>query len=141
MSVDILLQRLSKVKAVGHGRWIAACPAHSDKTPSLAVREADGGKILLHCFSGCSVHEVLAAVDLDFGALFPARPIEHGKPERRPFPAVDVLKAIAFEATITMVAAADLAAGKQPSETDRERLLIAISRIEQALVAAGVNHA
>jgi hypothetical protein len=140
-SAGILLERLAGVKRTGPGRWIALCPAHDDRKPSLAIRALGDGRTLVHCFAGCDVSSVLAAVGLGFDALFPERPIEHGKPERRPFPAADVLTAVLLEVTIVLVAAADLAAGKQPSETDRERLLLAISRIEQALAAAGVNHA
>jgi hypothetical protein len=136
----ILLDRLRGVKRTGPGRWIACCPAHDDKRPSLAIRRLDDGRILLHCFSGCDVSSVLAAVGLGMADLFP-KAIGHCKPERRPFPAADVLRAIAHEASIVVVAGSDLAAGKQPSETDRERLLIAVSRIEQALAAAGVSHA
>lgn len=31
--------------------FMAICPNHNDKNPSLSVRETDGGRILLHCFS------------------------------------------------------------------------------------------
>lgn len=42
-------------------QWMATCPAHDDKNPSLAVRE-DNGKILLRCHAGCSQHEVIEAL-------------------------------------------------------------------------------
>ena len=40
--------------------WMACCPAHDDRTPSLSIHEVDG-KTLFHCFAGCSQDEVLAA--------------------------------------------------------------------------------
>lgn len=135
-----LLSRLDKVKRTGAGRWIARCCAHDDKGPSLSIRELDDGRILVHCFAGCDVHSVLSAVGLEIDALFPVREIQHGKPERRPFPAADVLRAVAFEAVVIMVAGASLLSGHPFTDTDRARLVLAVGRIQAALDAAGVNH-
>lgn len=141
MSADNLLQHLNKVKRTKPGNWLACCPAHDDKSPSLSVRELDDGRILVHCFSGCSVEEILGAVGLTFSDLFPEKEIQHGKPERRPFPAVDVLRAIAFEALVVVVAGSSLLAGQPFTDSDRARLTLAVGRIQAALTAAGVNHA
>jgi hypothetical protein len=45
-------------KQVGN-EYMARCPAHEDKIPSLALREGDGGTLLFHCFAGCSQDTVL----------------------------------------------------------------------------------
>lgn len=140
MSAEILLSRLDKVKPAGRGRWQARCPAHDDRGPSLVVRELDDGRVLVHCFAGCDVHEVLAAVSLPMEALFPEREISHGKPERRPFPAADVLRCIAFEALVVATAGAALLTGHPFTPLDRERLMVAVGRIQAALDAAGVRH-
>ena len=140
MSVDVLLSRVDHVKKTGAGRWLARCPAHEDKSPSLSVRELDDSRILVHCFAGCSVEEILAAVDLEFDALFPDRLIEHGKPERRPFPAADVLRAIGFEALVIASTGVSLLSGHPLSPVDRERLILAVSRIQSALTAGGLDH-
>lgn len=140
MSIDVVLSRLEAVRRSGEGRWSARCPAHEDRGPSLSIRELDDGRVLLHCFAGCDVAAVLSALSLDMAALFPAREIKHGKPERRPFPAVDILKAIAFEATLVAVAASTLLAGEPFDSVDRERLTVAVSRIHAALNAGGLRH-
>lgn len=67
---DLILSRLDKVKC-NSGKWMACCPAHQDKTPSLSVREATDGRILLHCFAGCHYEDVLAAIGLEPKHLFP----------------------------------------------------------------------
>lgn len=139
MSIDNLLSRLDKVKRTGDGTYQARCPAHADRGPSLSVRETDDGRVLLHCFAGCSVHDVLAAVVLDISDLFPPREIQQGKPERRPFPAADVLRAIGFEALVVASAGVSLLAGQPFSQVDRERLILAVHRIQSALTAAGVS--
>lgn len=134
MAVDALLSRLENVKKTGAGRWIARCPAHTDRRASLSIRELDDGRILVHCFAGCSIQQVLTAADLEFDCLFPEQRIQHGKPERRPFPAADVLRAVAFEALAVSIIALDLANASPLSDTRRERLLLAASRLQ---VAAG----
>ncbi len=59
-----LLNKLEKVKG-SKGRWIACCPAHVDRSPSLAITETDDGRILLKCFAGCSAQQVVEAVGMD----------------------------------------------------------------------------
>ena len=140
-AVDVLLSRLDKVKRTGPGTWSARCSAHDDRGPSLAVRELDDGRILLHCFAGCDVHDVLAAVDLNVSDLFPPRAVDlRHKPERRPFPAADVLRAIGFEALVVAAAAVAMLAGEPFNDIDRDRLILAVSRIQAAMTAAGVSH-
>lgn len=132
MSVDALLSRLENVKRTGAGRWIARCPAHEDRRASLSVRELEDGRVLVHDFAGCSVQEVLGAVGLEMSDLFPEREAHHGKPERRPFPAADVLRCVAFEALVVSTAAAAILAGEPLSSVDRERLKVAAKRLQAA---------
>lgn len=138
MSADILLSQLDGVKRTGTGRWLARCPAHADKHPSLAIRELDDGRVLAHCFAGCSIESVLSAVRLTLTQLHPPRAQDHlRRPERRPFPAVDVLRAIGFETLLVSIAAAHLSRGEPLTEPDRTRLQIAHTRITAALEESG----
>lgn len=138
MRVDELLSRLDGVRRTGKDRWMSRCPAHGDKGPSLSIRELDDGRVLLHCFASCSVHEVLSAVGMTVEDLFPDRINGQGsKGERRPFPAADVLRAISFEATVVAIAASVVARGEALSEVDRWRLLLAAQRINAAVQETG----
>ena len=140
MSADTLLSRLDGAKQTGSGRWIAKCPAHDDRKASLSVREIDDGRTLLHCFAGCHVEEILSAVSLTFSDLFPERALDHHKPrERRPFNAIDVLRCVGFEALVAQCAASHMAQGNPLSETDKERLLLAASRLQRAVEVASGN--
>ncbi len=131
VTAEVLLAKLDGVKRTGADRWIAKCPAHEDRSPSLSVRELDDGRVLLHDFAGCSVEEVLAAIGLEFDALFPERPTgDHAPRERRPWPAADVLRALADETLLVAVAAANLRQGVGLSDVDRERLMLAAERIQ-----------
>ena len=140
MSADILLQHLEKVKRTGQGKWLACCPSHGDKTPSLSIRELDDGRVLVHCFAQCSVEEVLGAVGLEMSDLFPPRTDQHFvKGEKRPFPAADILRAIAGETAFLYLCAKQLATGQPLCESDQARLLLACSRVADAARAAGVT--
>lgn len=56
-----LLDRLGVDPA--RGRGVTRCPAHGeDRHPSLSWKLADDGRALLHCFSGCTFAEILAAL-------------------------------------------------------------------------------
>lgn len=140
MSADLLLSRLDKVKPTGQGRWVARCPAHDDKGPSLAVRELDDGRVLVHCFAGCDVLSIVGAVSLDISDLFPPRPMERARPERRPFPAADVLRCVAYDALTIAVAGAGMVRGESHTAADQSRLVGAAGRIEAALIAGGVTY-
>ena len=69
--VHTLLDRLEKVRREREGQWNACCPAHQDRSPSLAVGETEDGRVLVHCHGGCPVEDVLAAVGLDMTDLYP----------------------------------------------------------------------
>lgn len=129
-----LLSRLNKVRPSGHGSWLACCPAHADRHPSLAVREADDGKVLVHCFAGCSIQEVVSAVGLQLADLFPSRQ-HHAPPERRPFPASLALQAVAQEALVVAATCVAVTDGKPFTPRDRERLIQAAARLQSAVSA------
>lgn len=58
-----LLALLEGAKRSGDG-WMCRCPAHEDKTPSLSTKLGDDGRILVHCFAGCTTESVMAELGL-----------------------------------------------------------------------------
>lgn len=68
--LDPLLSRLESVQQHGE-RYTARCPAHDDKSPSLSLSRGADGRALVHCYAGCETRDVLAAVGLELGDLFP----------------------------------------------------------------------
>lgn len=135
-TVEKFLSRVEHRKT-GPGRWQFRVPTRRDRHMSGSVRELDDGRLLVHDFGGESTPEILAAIDLRLEDLFP-EPLQHGRPERRPFPAADILRCIAFEALVVAAAGAALLAGKPFSEVDRERLILAVERIQSAITAGGM---
>lgn len=139
--IDNLLSRLERVKRTGPSSWIASCPTRDDKHPSMTIRALDDGRILLHDFGGDSAAEILDALGLDWSALFPPDTKHQAKPERRPFPAMDVLRAVAFEALVVLAAASAVREGRPLTRVDDERLALACGRLQSAVDVAGGRHA
>lgn len=54
-----LAERLGLDKSRSSGQ--IACPAHEDKRASLSWKIGEGGKLLVHCFAGCTFDEIRAA--------------------------------------------------------------------------------
>lgn len=67
--IEDFLCLLNKVKKIKRDEWIACCPAHADKTPSLHVT-LDGDTVLVHCHAGCSAERVMEAVGMTVKDLF-----------------------------------------------------------------------
>jgi putative DNA primase/helicase len=68
--LNALTRNGSKVRSTGPGQYQAQCPAHADRVPSLSIRQATGGTVLLKCHAGCPTEAVVAALGLDMKVLF-----------------------------------------------------------------------
>jgi CHC2 zinc finger len=146
LNVDELLQRLTKVKKAGQGKWVACCPAHEDRSPSLAIKEADG-VILLHCFAGCTPDDICGAVGVEMKDLFPPtdkrewvgteKPVKFGGGLK--FSALDALRCLAGEASVVLLLACDMADGKVLGPEEQERLMTACGRLTSSLEYLGDN--
>ncbi len=134
MATQDLLDRLHKVRSSGAGNWVACCPAHEDRSPSLTIKETDDGRVLVHCFAGCSVEQVLTAVGLDFDALFPdkALTLTSLKPHRVRFSAHDVLASVSTELSICSIVINDILRGDSLSAEDLKRFKLAAARVDEA---------
>jgi len=142
--IDLVLRGLSEVRQRQPGQWSARCPAHDDRGPSLSVCETYDKAVLLHCFAGCTVHDITAALGLNMADLFPPRDSRPGEPRRPPrlLTAGQALELLRQEAMLTLMAASSLSQGKSLTEKDRTQLLTAVVRIEYLFIESlGVSHA
>ncbi len=90
LTTEQVAERLN-AKKTGDG-WIAKCPAHNDRNPSLSVKEGGNGRTLLKCFAGCSFDDIVKAAGLepselsgnDTGSTSTRKPAAAKKPRGRP---------------------------------------------------------
>ena len=62
--------KLLHARRTGRGKWIAKCPSHPDRKPSLSIAEGKRG-VLIRCMSnGCDTRDILGALGLTYSDLF-----------------------------------------------------------------------
>ena len=137
-TADLLVNQLSHCKEISPRRWIARCPSHSDNNPSLSIRETDDGIILIKCWSGCCATEIVASIGLEMHDLFPDSPDNRAAlaPRERWIPR-DVIRVLAEECMVVVIAASALAAGKKLTLEDNDRLVVAARRFHAAAREVG----
>lgn len=118
--LEKVLSRLDKVKPNGSGKWNACCPAHDDKQPSLAIKEAEDGTVLLKCFAGCTAADITAAIGLELRDLFPG----NKQPRRGPSKA-----ALRHERAVYEIGVSMQMQGCRLSEVDQARFELAKQRL------------
>ena len=137
MNVETILAQLQKVKPMGNGEWVACCPAHEDRTPSLGIKDCGDGRILLHCFADCMPEDVVGAIGLTLADLMPPKPLTTQALKRSPFSARTALEALAYQASVVAVAASDVSRGKPLTLADKDRLFEIAGRINGVLDVIG----
>ena len=135
MSIETFLNKLHKVRKRSHGQWMACCPVHQEKTPSLSIKD-DNGTILIHCF-GCGAGgiEVCGALGVDPADLFPPRDdisYDSDKPKRSYYNADHVLDGIQTESLVVYFIGNDVLQKKQIDQESWDRLKLAVERIYTA---------
>ena len=137
-AIDRFLGSLSKVRRTGNGQWIACCPAHEDKSPSLTIKHEADDTVLMHCFAGCSVDAIVGAVGMELHEFFPEREKDSlRKPARVPFNSRDVLACIKNDATLLCVVMSDVRQGKTLTPDEINNAYKAACRIVAAAEMGG----
>lgn len=121
-SIDLILIQLEQVKKYGKG-YKACCPAHADSDPSLQITQIPDGRILMHCYAGCEIGDILSALGLSISDLFPDGGIQDHLKGATPW----LRKQRSRDQTVLQIAQADRNKGKRLSfkdlKTEREAFL------------------
>lgn len=64
-------------------KFVARCPAHEDRMPSLSVAEGVDRRVVAHCFAGCVTADVIQVLGLSWSDLFPTEH-RHAPKSRQP---------------------------------------------------------
>jgi hypothetical protein len=135
--INNIVSRLEKVKQTSTEQYIAICPSHQDKSPSLSIKELPDGRVLINCFAGCSASEILGSIGLSLEDLYPESKGSF-KSEKRPFSSSHGLNMIGYESSIILACAGFLREGKELSEANFARMVEAVTRIQNVLRACGL---
>ena len=133
-----LLSKLEQVKEKAD-QWIARCPAHDDRTPSLSIKETGDGTILLKCWAGCGAADVVHAVGLELKDLF--TPSNDHRIKRKPYAQRlhieqrDMLRLMSKDLDIVCLCAGDVRRGEF-KKSDMQALVNAANRLRRILEAA-----
>lgn len=142
MSVEKILNKLTKVKRTSNSSWLACCPSHDDRSPSLSIKDTGEGKLMLNCFAGCETIDVLGALGLDWEDVMPPKQplekIETVKPQKHTLYATDALRVLKIESQIIVMAAFDIQKGRPIKEAEMARITLAMERIKTVTEAANV---
>ena len=124
-----VIVHLNGVRATGDGRWLALCPAHEDRSPSLSVKETEDGTVLIHCFAGCGAADVMHTIGLELSDLFTNKPPERGpnRKGQRGISAQEKLQILEPVSWLVLVAAEHVTQGRTLSDDDRQSLTTAIA--------------
>ena len=118
---DKLLSCLDKVRQVKTNRWLALCPAHPDKNPSLQITETEDGTLLVKCWAGCTTAAVTRAASLEMRDLFPGNKNSNYQLPNR--------TAVAHERLILRLGQALIREGAELTEEDKQRFALAHNRL------------
>lgn len=69
---EVVLPRLTGIRKTADG-YMARCPAHDDKDPSLSVKAGDTQPVVFNCFGNCATEDILAALDLTWADVSAAQ--------------------------------------------------------------------
>lgn len=137
--VNNLLSRLECVIDKGHEKWMARCPAHDDRNPSLSIARGDDGRVLLKCWAGCSAFDVVQALGLSLSDLFvkPAHRLPPGR--KRLYPNYrHILELIKHEILIVVIVAELLKNNQQLNERGIRALNRAYDNLSKVLEVVNV---
>ena len=123
MSVEAILMMLEGVKPSGKGRWMALCPVHGDRSPSMGIKECDDGTVLMNCFAcGANGMEIAEAAGVSSSELFPpdsSRPVGPSREQRA---------TIETDKVIMLIYEADKRGGREQTLADYRRYRLATER-------------
>jgi hypothetical protein len=78
------IEALPKFKrGASDGQYIACCPAHEDRNPSLSIGVGDDGQVLLACHAGCDTATIVGALGCAMADLFPPKQSANGATSAR----------------------------------------------------------
>lgn len=128
MSAHDIVSRLDHCRKVGSDKWMARCPAHDDRGPSLSIKDAGDGRTLIHCFAGCGAIDVLAAIGMEPSDLYPPTDRNYHSTAKKK-------RELTVDELVVEIGRADMRKGKRLEGKDLERFREALINVKKRSVA------
>ena len=123
MSVEAILAMLEGVRSTGSSKWVALCPVHGDKSPSMGIKERSDGAVLINCFAcGANGMDVAEAAGFSVSELFPPDSSRPSGPTREQRATIETDK------VIMLIYEADKRGGREQTLADYRRYKLATER-------------
>jgi hypothetical protein len=87
--------------------------------------------VLIHCFAGCDIQNILGAVGLSLDDIVPQR-IDLLKPIGKAYNPFAILKNMKDEALFVYMCATHIEQGEKLETSDKEKLLDTITKLKEA---------
>jgi len=130
--VHQILSHFDKVRSTSkNNSYNCLCPAHADRNASLSIKIADDGRVLIHCFAGCDIQNILSAVGLTLDDIIPER-IELLKPIGKAFNPYAILKTMKDEALFVYMCASHIEKGETLEQSDKDKLIDTVQKLKEA---------
>lgn len=119
-----VLAALNKVRSTGKDKWCALCPCHDEKTPSLNIKVATNGHVMIYCF-GCGANglDVYKQLGLNLDELFGGRKLESTYIPQQ------IRDSYSLEKMVVMIYQSDIDNRKYITWKDQKRNRLAVARI------------
>lgn len=120
------------LKQVGSNRYVARCPAHHEKTPSLSITVMDDGKTVAYCF-GCGADGIgiVESLGLKPSDLFPEGDDFNREEYKHKKQIQFQRKQFMEDYRLIKLGESDLAKGKKFNDHDRKVFKEAVQRVNQ----------
>lgn len=129
-----ILSHFENVKKSGDNQYQCKCPSHEDRSNSMGVSLSDDGqKIIMNCFAGCTLTNILQSSGLTWDDIMPNKRVDNfimnGDKvsgmikQRQSFNPYAALKYLANDILFTALCSVQVSNGGKLIESDRERLL------------------
>lgn len=136
--LEMFLGKLDGARPSGDG-WRAECPNGHRSRYTLSFKQADDGRVLLHCFAGCTALEVLQAMGLELSDLYD-RPtgakLQFAKrtpAEIKEYHWKAAFKFLPEEIRIVRIGSQDVRKGRPLNDVDQARFELACERLQTAM--------
>jgi len=137
-----ILSHFENVKKSGDNQYQCKCPNHDDRSNSMGISLSnDGQKVIMNCFAGCSLTDVMQSAGLVWDDIMPNKRVDSfiNKGEnvvgmlkqKQSFNPYAVLKALSNDILFTALCGLEVSKGRKLEQIDKDKLFETSGRVRR----------